>query len=176
MVAVSKRSRHLSRPRHTRVRMTLRTSVIAGVALLLGACSSAIKTPEIVLTSIDVGGIGLRGATLVANLEIANPNDFDIETDSIAYELEAANPSEAGSYSRVTQGTVTQRIKVNDNDRTRVEIPIEFAYSSLSGAMRSIMDRGTFNYRVRGTAYVREPLRRTVPFTKSGNISLAGAR
>jgi LEA14-like dessication related protein len=156
--------------------MRMKTSLIAAVAVLLGACASAIKAPEITLTSIDVGGIGLRGATLVANLVIANPNDFDIETDSIVYELEAANPSDAASYTRVTQGTVTQRIKVNDNDRTRVEIPIEFAYTGLSGALRSIMDRGTFNYRVRGTAFVREPLRRTVPFSKSGNLSLAGAR
>ena len=156
--------------------MKIKNCAIVAAALLLGACSSAIRSPEITLASIDVAGIGLRGATLVANLDIENPNSFDIETDSIVYELEAANPSEAGSYTRVTQGALTQRIKVNDNDRTRVEIPIEFTYSSLSGAMRSIMDRGTFNYRVRGTAFVREPLRRTVPFTKTGNLSLAGAR
>lgn len=156
--------------------MKTKSSLMVAVALLLGACASAIKAPQVTLTSIDVGGIGLRGATLVANLEIDNPNSFDIETDSISYELEAANPSETGAYTRVTQGTVTERIKVSDGDRTRVEIPIEFAYSSLSGAMRSIMDRGTFNYRIRGTAYVREPLRRTVPFTKTGNLSLAGAR
>ena len=156
--------------------MKMKTGLMAGLVTLLGACSGAVRAPEITLTSIDVAGIGLRGASLIANLEIANPNDFDIETDSIVYELEAANASDAGSYTRVSQGTVTERIKVDDNNRTRVEIPIEFAYSSLSGAMRSIMDRGTFNYRVRGTAFVREPLRRTVPFTKTGNLSLAGAR
>jgi len=156
--------------------MTMKKCVIAVAALLLGACSGAIKSPVITLASIDVAGIGLRGATLVANLDIENPNSFDIETDSIVYELEAANPSDAGSYTRVTQGAVTQRITVDDNNRTRVEIPIEFSYSSLSGAMRSIMDRGTFNYRIRGTAFVREPLRRSVPFTKTGNLSLAGAR
>ncbi|MGQ0814238.1 MAG: LEA type 2 family protein, partial [Gemmatimonadota bacterium] len=90
--------------------------------------------------------------------------------------LEADSPSEAISWSLVTQGTVTQRIKVDYHKRTRVEIPIEFAYSNLSGALRSILDRGTFNYRIRGTAFVSEPLRRPVAFSKSGNISLAGAR
>lgn len=155
--------------------MTLKKSVIAA-ALVFGACANAIKSPEITLASIDVAGIGLRGATLIANLDIENPNGFDIETDSIVYELEAASPTDASSYTRVTQGSVTERIKVSDNNRTRVEIPIEFNYSSLSGALSSIMDRGTFNYRIRGTAFVREPLRRTVPFTKTGNLSLAGAR
>ncbi|MGQ0560884.1 MAG: LEA type 2 family protein [Gemmatimonadota bacterium] len=155
--------------------MTTKTRLMLGAVLMVAACSSAVKQPEVVLSSIDIAGIGLRGATLIANLEVANPNDFEIETDSISFELEAANPTEADSWSRVSRGTVTERITVDDHDRTIVQIPVEFAYSSLSGALRSIMDRGTFNYRIRGTAYLREPLRRAIPFTKSGNLSLAGA-
>lgn len=160
--------------------MTIMNRSIFAVALVaagMGAgCSAALKQPEIELASLSVGGIGLRGATLIAHVDIRNPNSFDLETDSITYELEAADASDAGSWSRVTQGTVTERIKVNNHGHTRVEIPIEFNYSSLSGAMRSILDRGTFNYRIRGNAYVREPLRRSVPFTKTGNLSLAGSR
>lgn len=150
-------------------------SILLASALAAG-CSSVVKQPEVTLTSIEVGGIGLRGATLIAHLDVGNPNSFDIETDSIVYELEAASPSDATSWSRITQGTVTQRIKIDDNNKTKVEIPIEFGYSGLGGAMRSILDRGTFNYRVRGTVFIREPLKRSVPFTKSGNLSLAGAR
>ncbi|MGQ0814462.1 MAG: hypothetical protein ACT4O1_08340, partial [Gemmatimonadota bacterium] len=71
------------------------TILLAVSALTMAACSSAVKQPEVTLANIGVGGIGLRGATIIAELEIANPNDFDIETDSIVYEFEAANPSEA---------------------------------------------------------------------------------
>lgn len=149
---------------------------LLAVAVLAAGCSSAIKQPEVNLLSIGVGGIGLRGATLIANVEIANPNSFSIEADSISYDLEAADPSNASSWTPVTTGTVTERIKVKDHGRTRVEIPIEFNYSSLSGAMRSILDRGTFNYRIRGNAFVREPLKRSIPFTKTGNLSLSGSR
>ena len=154
-------------------------SIMAGalaVAFLGAGCSSAIKQPQINLTSVSVGGIGLRGASLIAHVDIANPNSFDLETDSITYELEAADATDANSWTRVSQGTVTERIRVDDHGRTTVDIPIEFNYSSLSGAMRSILDRGTFNYRVRGQAFVREPLRRSVPFSKTGNLSLSGAR
>lgn len=151
-------------------------AVLLAVTVLAAGCSSAIKQPEVNLLSIGVGGIGLRGATLIANVEIANPNSFSIESDSITYDLEAADPGSASSWTRVTTGTVTERIKVDDHGRTRVEIPIEFNYSSLSGAMRSILDRGTFNYRIRGHAFVREPLKRSIPFTKTGNLSLSGSR
>ena len=160
--------------------MTMKNRSIFAASLIvtvLGAgCSSAVKQPEITLASLSVGGIGLRGATLVAHVDIRNPNGFDLETDSITYELEAADANDPNRWSRVSQGAVTERIKVDDHGRTTVEIPIEFNYSSLSGAMRSIVDRGTFNYRIRGNAFVREPLRRSVPFSKTGNLSLSGAR
>ena len=156
---------------------TLRTTIIAGLgALSLAACVGRVRAPEVQLVGVKVGGIGLRGATMIAELDIRNPNSFSIETDSITYELEAANPSDATSWSRVTLGSYTQRIQIGDGDRTEVEVPIEFNYTGLTGAARSIIDRGTFNYRVRGSVFVREPLQRIVPFSRSGNVSLAGAR
>ena len=159
----------------TLINRSIFSCVLTG-AMLAAGCSSALKQPEITLASLSVGGIGLRGATLVAHVDIRNPNSFDLETDSITYELEAADANDPNRWARVSQGVVTERIKVDDHGSTTVEIPIEFNYSSLSGAMRSIIDRGTFNYRVRGNAYVREPLRRSVPFSKTGNLSLSGAR
>jgi LEA14-like dessication related protein len=113
---------------------------------------------------------------MIAELNIKNPNSFDIETDSISYELEASDPGNATNWSRVSLGTYNQRVRIDEGDATEVEIPIEFSYAGLSGAASGIIDRGTFNYRIRGNVFVREPLRRTVPFSKNGNVSLAGAR
>ena len=146
------------------------------LAVAAAGCVGRVRQPEGRLAGVSVGGFGLRGATLLAELDIINPNDFDIETDSIAYEMEASEPGSSATFTRVTQATYTQRIKVDDNGHSKVEIPIEFNYTGLSGALRGIMDKGTFNYRVRGNVYVREPLKRTIPFSKSGNMSLAGAR
>jgi LEA14-like dessication related protein len=152
----------------------------ASVAVLLmisagyAGCGS-VKRPEIELAGVRVAGIGLRGASLIADLDINNPNDFDIETDSITYQL-SGNTSGDGTWQPMFQRTYAQRIVIPEDQRTRVEIPIEFNYSDLSGAARSLLDRGTFNYRIEGNAYVREPMRRTIPFTKTGNVSLQGAR
>ena len=62
------------------------------------------------------------------------------------------------------------------NATTPVEIPIDFTYSAVSGALRSIMDRGTFDYRVEGVVALREPLRTEIPYRHSGNVSLQGVR
>jgi LEA14-like dessication related protein len=143
---------------------------------MFAACASAVRRPEIELAGVRVGGIGLRGASLIAELDINNPNDFTIETDSISYELFANTSSDGETWQPVLQRTYAQRIVIPEDERTRVEIPIEFNYSEMSGAARSVLNRGTFNYRIKGNAYVREPLKRTIPFTKSGNVSLSGAR
>jgi LEA14-like dessication related protein len=144
--------------------------------MLAGACAGSVKRPEIELAGLRLGGIGLRGASLIAELDINNPNDFTIETDSVAYQLFANTSADGDSWQPVLQRTYAQRIVIPEDEKTRVEIPIEFNYSEMSGAARSILDRGTFNYRIQGNAYVREPLKRTIPFTKSGNVSLSGAR
>lgn len=151
-------------------------AIMAVLAAATAGCVGKVRQPEVTLAGVRVGGIGLRGGTILAVIEIKNPNGFAIETDSITYDMEASEPNASGNWTRVTQGTYAQRIAVPDGGQTQVEVPIEFNYTSLSGAMRGIIDKGTFNYRVHGNVYVREPLRRTIPFSKSGNLSLAGAR
>ncbi|HEY0674553.1 MAG TPA: LEA type 2 family protein [Longimicrobiales bacterium] len=143
---------------------------------LVGSGCASVRRPEIELTGVRVGGIGLRGASLIAELDINNQNDFDIETDSIAYRLFANTSSDGSTWEPVLQRTMTQRILIEEDKTTRVEIPIEFNYSELSGAARTIIDRGILNYRIEGQAFMREPMRRTIPFTKTGSVSLSGAR
>ena len=153
-----------------------RIVLVALLGMFVAACIGRVRAPVIELRDIRFGGIGLRGATLIAELDIDNPNDFAIETDSITFEFAASNPGETDHWTPVTQGTHTRRIRIDEERNTIVEIPIEFTYSGLSGPVRAIMDKGTFNYRVRGKVFVREPLRRTVPYSQNGNLSLVGAR
>jgi LEA14-like dessication related protein len=144
------------------------------LSMVAAACIGRVRKPEVTLNAVRVAGIGVRGATLVAELDINNQNDFTIETDSIRYEL-LANTS-GDSYAPMLSRTFAQRVVIEEDRTTRVEIPIEFNYTELSGAARAIRDRGTFNYQLRGNVYVREPLRRTIPFTHTGSVSLQGAR
>lgn len=143
--------------------------------LALAGCVGKARTPEVTLAGVKVAGIGLRGATLIADLNIKNPNDFTLETDSVVYLFEASDPNGGGTYSPVTRGTYAQRVQVKNGDTKEVEVPIEFSYSNMNAAVQSILNKGTFNYRLTGNVFLREPLRRTIPFSKTGNVSLQGA-
>jgi LEA14-like dessication related protein len=153
-----------------------------GAGLLTG-CVGRVRQPEIALTGVKLGGIGLRGGTLIAQLEIKNPNRFDVETANITYDLKVSD-SVAGtsgtsgkeSWIDFAKGTFEEKVKIDEGRTTIVEIPIQFTYASAGSAIRSIMDRGTFDYQVQGTVALREPLRREIPYRHKGNISLQGVK
>ena len=144
--------------------------------LLLGACSSVMRQPEVRLESMRVGGIGLRGGTLYAQVYVGNPNGFDLETRSLTYDMQVEHPDSAGRWVSFSQGTVEEPVRVRGNGSTVIEVPIQFRYDDLGGAVRSILDTGTFNYRVRGDVELSQPIGRTIPYSKTGIVSLRGVR
>ena len=157
--------------------MMIRTrSVLLPVLLLAAACSSVVREPEVRIESVRVGGIGLRGGTLYAQVYVGNPNGFDLETRSISYDMQVEHPDSAGRWVSFSQGTVEDPVRVRGNGSTIVEVPIQFRYDDLGGAVRSILDTGTFNYRVRGDVRLSQPIGRTIPYSKTGIVSLAGVR
>lgn len=146
------------------------------VALGMTACLPKLKDPEVRLTGVRLGGIGLRGGLLYAKLSVVNPNSFTLKADGITYNLEIADAEEENSWLEFAEGTITEDLRVGARDSTVVEVPVEFRYDAVSGALRSILDRGTFNYRVSGRVQVESPVRTMVPYRKSGVVSLAGSR
>lgn len=156
---------------------TGRSRTLTALALaLLAGCSSVVQQPRVSLESVRVGGIGLRGGTLYAQVHVSNPNGFDLEARSLTYDLQVADPDSAGHWVTFSQGTVQEPIRVQSNGSTVIEVPIQFRYDDFGGAVRSILDTGTFNYRVSGDVNLSEPIGRTFPYSKTGVVSLAGVR
>jgi LEA14-like dessication related protein len=153
----------------------VRTIFVLAAAAALGACKR-IEPPLVELRGVRLAGIGLRGASLMADLRIENPNDFAIEADSITFQLDASNPSEPATWTPVTSGGARERLHVEAGERAAAEIPIELSYSDLSAPVRSVIERGTFNYRVSGEVLVREPRRTRARFNQTGKLSITGSQ
>ncbi len=156
-------------PMRPRAHAPTRSCVALALALALTSC---MRAPVVDLARVRVGGIGFQGATLIADLEVQNPNRFGIETDSVTFELQAQDASSGSAWTHVAGGTHAQRFRVGGQSTARVEIPIELAYASLSTPIRSIIESGRFNYRLSGQVFVRRPIPKRVPFTQDGSISL----
>jgi LEA14-like dessication related protein len=154
-----------------------RIVALALLATALGAgCASVFQRPEVRLESVSLSGIGLRGATLVARLHVDNPNSYGLESRSLSYQLELQDPAAAGHWLPVARDTIEQKIEVAGNSAGIVEIPIDFSYRELGPAVRALLQRGTFGYRVSGRIDVARPISRSVPYRKTGRITLEGVR
>lgn len=157
--------------RRARLPLLLLTLILA-----LGACTGRVfRQPVVTLQSVQIGGLGLRGGTLLVNLEVVNPNRFVLNADRLSYELALSDP-EAGTdtaWVDFAQGVYDQGFSVAARDTASVQIPVEFTYGGVGGVANALLRSGTFTYRATGTVDVRTPLGSyDVPFRKRGTVSL----
>lgn len=146
----------------------------------LAGCSSRIfQQPEVTLRDVQLAGIGLRGGTLLFNVEVSNPNRFALSADRLQYQLAIAD-LDAGrdtTWLDLARGMYDVPFSIGPGETDVVQIPVEFTYSALGGAASSLLRAGTFNYRAAGSIDVRTPLGSyNVPFRRGGMVSLLGSR
>jgi LEA14-like dessication related protein len=148
------------------------------LALTVGtACSRAFQQPSVALAGVRVGGIGLRGGLVYVQIDVDNPNSYALEAGRLAYDLDLRDDTGTGeNWVKLAKGEFEQSMRVPGHGKTTVEIPIEFTYAGMGSAVKTVLDKGTFNYRVAGNVGVTSPVRTTVPFQRTGVVSMVGVR
>lgn len=148
-----------------------RIGALAVVLATLAACSSAVKEPEVKLDGISVGSVGFDGGTLRVRLNVINPNSFGLQAQGLDYLIEVSEEGAGESaWDTLSVGRFEDRITVEADDSAFVEIPIRFRYRDLGSALGSLLATGSFDYRISGRVQLREPMRRELPFSRTGNI------
>jgi LEA14-like dessication related protein len=127
--------------------------------LVLAGCGTAFQQPQVTLQNVQLAGLGLRGGTLMVDLQVVNPNRFALTANELDYQVAIAD-AEAGDTTWVdlASGTWSEGFTVGARATEQVQIPIEFSYSGLGGAAASVLRAGTFNYLATGTIDVRTPI------------------
>ncbi|HEX6938449.1 MAG TPA: LEA type 2 family protein [Longimicrobiales bacterium] len=154
------------------VRMAVCALVVGGTTT---ACVPDIEEPEVRLAGVRLAGLGLEGGLLYVRLNVVNPNRFALEASGLTYDVDLGEPGADGErWVDVTEGTFSEELRVEDEDSTVVEIPVEFSYRGLGGAIRSVLETGTVDYRVRGTVFLEEPLATEFPYRHEGTVAVLG--
>jgi LEA14-like dessication related protein len=161
----------------------MRSSVVrpllaAILLVVLTACGSRVfRQPEVTLESVQLAGLGLRGGTLLVNVEVMNPNRFALNANQLRYQLAIAdteNPRDT-TWLDLASGIYSEQFSVGAGQTASVQVPVEFTYAGLGGAAGSLLRAGTFNYRATGVVDVRTPLStHEVPFRRGGTVTLMG--
>ena len=146
--------------------------------LVLAQGCTGFRKPTIELEGVTLGSIGFTGGTLLVNLRVENPNAIGFRAENLNYELFLRTPRDSADeqgWERLTGGTYEEDIVIRARETRTVQVPIEFRLSDLGPVASSVMRTGRFNYRVTGDVKVRAAgTTRTVPFRKTGSMSLTG--
>ncbi|MEJ2504015.1 MAG: LEA type 2 family protein, partial [Gemmatimonadota bacterium] len=153
------------------------STVVAAVkaADLAAACVPRVTQPDLRLEGARHVSLGLRGGVVDVELSVYNPNDFGLRTSGLTYDLDLEEPGGDGWFD-FTEGRVERALEVPPGDTASVVIPVEFDYQGLGRAIRSLIDRGTFDYRVSGTVALDGPVQRAIRYRHNGSVTPDGVR
>lgn len=146
--------------------------VVAGLIVAAMGCASAgkamFKEPVVTLKDVSVSGVGMSGGAVDVVLSVYNPNGFNLDATRLTYNLMVDS-------TRFGSGVVESRFVVQKNDSAEVRIPVNFTWTGLGAAARSLFDMGTVNYRVMGDVTVQTGLGNyTIPYDRTGRFTTTG--
>jgi len=162
---------------HRAMKVTRTGWLLAGLAILAG-CIPKFYEPELRLDAVRIGALGLRGGTLYALIVVANPNSYELRSANLRYAI-AMNDAAGEERSRwleVATGSIDHEVRVAAGESVTVEVPVDFSYAGIGGAIRTVLATGSFEYRLTGDLRVTAPVRRSVPFRRSGRVDVASTR
>lgn len=144
--------------------------VLLAASVTLAACSPRVQQPEVWLQGVRLASLGLTGGVLEVRLSVHNPNRFGVEARGLSYDLALRAP-DAEAWVEFTEGRVDEGLRVAGRDTLELTLPVEFSYRGLGQAVRGLVDRGSFEYRISGVVDLRSPVRRELPYRHEGRYS-----
>ncbi len=145
------------------------------LALLASGCWPRIDQPEVWLTGARLVSLGISGGVLDVELGIYNPNDFEVRADGLTYDLDFEDP-DGEDWLDFAEGRIDELMPVPAGDTVTVVVPVEFSYRGLGAAVRGLLERGSFEYRVSGVVAVEEPIVRDIRYRHGGTVTPDGIR
>jgi LEA14-like dessication related protein len=170
---------HFLSPARVRLhRFAVGSMVVVLLVVTGAACASLVKEPRVALAEVGVRNLTLSGATIEVELEVENPNGFDLDARALEYTL-LFHPGGSGdeipdeSWRTLASGRVTESVTLRANEAVRVPVEIPFRFRDLEEAATSLLRDGTLRYRFEGAFTVGSPVGDLrVPFDRTGLLDL----
>lgn len=144
-------------------RVAVWTGALA-VAGMLAGCQALMKPPELELTGLQTSALGLDGATLTAQLQVRNPNFYDVKPVRITYDL-VVEGAPAG------KGVLEKEFVVPAGQKVPLEFPVKVGWGAAMGALKSAFSKGTVESKTTGVITVSTLVGLVeVPYEISGRI------
>jgi LEA14-like dessication related protein len=143
------------------------TSATLALATLLTACAGlSFQQPTAALIAVELTGLGLEGGALNLQLDVHNPNRFDLRSTRVALGLDL----DGTHFGDIDLG---RAVLLPAGATTRVELPLRFQWSGVGAGARAMLGRGAVRYDLTGYLYVQTPIgERAVGVRVGGDVAL----
>ena len=152
----------------------IRTFLILCVASMW-ACAGGLGAlaplrPAVQLHHLSIRSVGLMGGALDVVLAFYNPNRIALKGTRLTAGLDI----ETTHFGDIA---LNEPFQLTASDTSLITVPLTFQWAGVGAAARSLLNYGSVNYKINGTASVDTPIGTTleVPFTGQGNVPLLKA-
>lgn len=139
--------------------------IFGGLCLLLLSCAGwMMEEPSVQLRRVSLHPRSLTEIHLVLDLDVQNPNRFDLTIRSFQYKL-FLNEREIGS------GRLEKEVRIPADSAVRVQAPVVAGFKNWNESLRAVIADKNIPYRIEGEANVRTIFgSRNYTFSKGGKI------
>lgn len=135
--------------------------------VILAGCSSFNKfknmeKPKAKLESVDVKNVDIKGAKMLFNVEVENPNDFALKVDSVKYEVEIGGR-------KMSTEAITTPSEVAAKSKAIVPLPLTLQFADVFSSIGDFLRNEKTTYRLKGSARVGIF---SLPFDETGEFQL----
>lgn len=120
------------------------------------------KKPVVELKEVEMANADAKGANLLFNIQVMNPNDFALEVDSIRYAIEIGGK-------QIAQEEIKDATKVDANTTGIVKIPLKVLYADIFTSIGDFLRNESTAYRLKGSASVGML---SLPFDETGGFKI----
>jgi len=90
------------------------------------------QRPGITLRDLRVDHLGFDGARVVVDVEVSNPNTFDLALDALRYDLRVDGRDWASGF-------LARSTRIGPDERATLSIPLELDFAAMSAGVRQML-------------------------------------
>jgi len=125
-----------------------------------------LEKPSFAIRGVTLRPLSFTEINLLLDLEVQNPNRFDLKLQSFEYIVYLKNEE-------IGNGRLEKELMIPASSTTQIQVPVAAKFKDMSGSLRVILTEGDLPYKIEGKANVRAAFgSREFPFSKDGRINL----
>ena len=131
---------------------------------LMSCLNWILEKPSFTLRGVILNPISFAEMNLLLDLDVQNPNKFDLILKSFEYTVYLKNEE-------IGNGRLEKELLIPSSSTTQIRVPLVAKFKDWSGSLKAIFTGDDLPYKIEGKADVRTTFgSRSFPFSKEGRI------